>query len=178
MRDDAMECDLCCAAIFCPCAVLNSNVKMMQTRTYHPPCDFQCTKPCSILTCLSMASHALYFIGRMTGVDPPGSYFPFPAIVYKSHWRMALRLHLGIAGDPFSDCLCHWCCSSCALCQEHIELKKRISGTNNQAPHEAVTAQPYSGGMTRTNAPDGQVMPSAADGQVHGRSTRRRGRNK
>lgn len=170
---EKVECDLCCAAMFCPCAVLNSNVKMMETRTYHPPCDFQCTKPCSIWTCLSMASCAAYFIARMTRVD----YVAFPAkLVYLSYWRLALRIHYGIAGDPFTDCLCHWFCSSCALCQEHIELKKRTRGTNNHA--QVVTAQPYSGGRTQTNAPDGQVMPSAADRQVHGRSARRRGRDK
>ena len=29
-RERPRECDPCCAAVFCPCAVLNSNVKMLE----------------------------------------------------------------------------------------------------------------------------------------------------
>lgn len=159
--DDFVECDLCCAAVFCPCAVLNSNVKMLQTRTYHKPCDFECTKPCGIMACLTVTSGIIQVIARATGV--------FLELVnlgplYSFQWRSALREKYGIAGDPCSDCICHFCCNPCVLCQEHIELRKRNGGTGGLPPHAVVMAQPYAGAWTQTYAPGGQVMPATAYG--------------
>ena len=157
--NDHVECDLCCAAVFCPCAVLNSNVKMLETRTYHKPCEFECNKPCGIMGCLTVTSAIVQTIGHATGV--------FLNLVnlgplYSFQWRSTLREQYGIAGDPCSDCVCHFCCNSCVLCQEHIELRKRNGGTSGLPPHAVVMAQPYAGAWTQTHAPGGQVMPATA----------------
>ena len=159
--NDHVECDLCCAAVFCPCAVLNSNVKMLETRTYHKPCEFECNKPCGIMACLTVTSAIVQSIGHATGV--------FLNLVnlgplYSFQWRSTLREQYGIAGDPCSDCVCHYCCNSCVLCQEHIELRKRNGGTSGLPPHAVVMAQPYAGAWTQTHAPGGQVMPATAYG--------------
>ena len=159
--DEKVECDLCCAAIFCPCAVLNSNVKMMQTRTYHPPCEFECTKPCSIMACLTVASAVIRVVGWETGI-----FLDLLNLgpLYSFQWRSALREKYGINGDPCSDCICHWCCNPCVLCQEHIELRKRNGGPTGLPPHAIVMAQPYAGGWTQGYAPGQQAMPAASYG--------------
>ena len=166
---EKVERDLCCAAIFCPCAVLNSNVKMMQTRTYHHPCEFECTKPCSIMACLSVTSLVIFsWIGWTTGI--PLDTLNVGAL-YSFQWRSALREKYGINGDPGSDCICHCCCNSCVLCQEHIELRKRNGGHHGLPSHAVVMAQPYAGDWTQGYAPGQQVMPAAAyapTGEGHG----------
>ncbi|KAK7822385.1 cell number regulator 10 [Quercus suber] len=47
------------------------------------------------------------------------------------HWvlswiyRRKLRAKFGLPAEPCGDCCVHFCCESCALCQEHAELKNR-----------------------------------------------------
>ena len=168
-QTEKVECDLCCAAIFCPCAVLNSNVKMMQTRTYHPPCEFECTKPCSIMACLTVASAVIRVVGQSTGI-----FLDLLNLgpLYSFQWRSALREKYGINGDPCSDCICHWCCNPCVLCQEHIELRKRNGGPTGLPPHAIVMAQPYAGGWTQGYAPGQQAMPAAGVRRPAGRRPR------
>ncbi|XP_059446729.1 cell number regulator 7-like [Corylus avellana] len=38
-------------------------------------------------------------------------------------YREKLRSKYGLPDEPCCDCCVHFCCESCALCQEHAELK-------------------------------------------------------
>ncbi|OMO95395.1 hypothetical protein COLO4_15923 [Corchorus olitorius] len=40
-------------------------------------------------------------------------------------YREKLRAKFGLPAEPCNDCCVHFCCESCALCQEHAELKNR-----------------------------------------------------
>ncbi|XP_062166037.1 cell number regulator 7-like [Alnus glutinosa] len=40
-------------------------------------------------------------------------------------YREKLRSKYGLPDEPCCDCCVHFCCDSCALCQEHAELKHR-----------------------------------------------------
>ncbi|XP_061370793.1 protein PLANT CADMIUM RESISTANCE 7-like [Gastrolobium bilobum] len=45
--------------------------------------------------------------------------------LYSCLYREKLRAKFGLPAEPCSDCCVHFCCESCALCQEHAELKAR-----------------------------------------------------
>ncbi|MBA0559109.1 hypothetical protein Golob_016089 [Gossypium lobatum] len=42
-----------------------------------------------------------------------------------NHLKEKLRAKFGLPAEPCHDCCVHFCCESCALCQEHAELKAR-----------------------------------------------------
>ncbi|KAL5542306.1 hypothetical protein UlMin_010016 [Ulmus minor] len=45
--------------------------------------------------------------------------------LYSCFYREKLRSKYGLPAEPCCDCCVHFCCESCALCQEHAELKSR-----------------------------------------------------
>ncbi|KAF8024636.1 hypothetical protein BT93_F1723 [Corymbia citriodora subsp. variegata] len=45
------------------------------------------------------------------------------ACLYTCSYRTKLRGLHSLQEDPCADCLVHWCCIYCALCQEYRELK-------------------------------------------------------
>ncbi|XP_048136582.1 protein PLANT CADMIUM RESISTANCE 3-like [Rhodamnia argentea] len=45
--------------------------------------------------------------------------------LYTCTYREKLRYAHSLQEDPCADCLVHWCCFRCALCQEYRELKNR-----------------------------------------------------
>ncbi|KAF9608169.1 hypothetical protein IFM89_007555 [Coptis chinensis] len=45
--------------------------------------------------------------------------------LYSCTYRNKLRSKYDLPAEPCHDCCVHWCCDSCALCQEHAELKSR-----------------------------------------------------
>ncbi|KAF3974860.1 hypothetical protein ACB098_02G165000 [Castanea mollissima] len=75
--------------------------------------------------------------------------------LYSCFYRSRLRGQYDLAEDPCVDCLVHFCCETCALCQEYRELRSRgfDMGIGWQANMErqsrGVTLPPVVGGMTR-----------------------------
>ncbi|XP_021714295.1 protein PLANT CADMIUM RESISTANCE 2-like [Chenopodium quinoa] len=47
------------------------------------------------------------------------------ACLYSCFYRSRLRGQYGLEESPSADCLVHFCCEPCALCQEYRELKNR-----------------------------------------------------
>ncbi|KAK4266178.1 hypothetical protein QN277_027138 [Acacia crassicarpa] len=45
--------------------------------------------------------------------------------LYSCMYREKVRSKYGLPAEPCCDCCVHFCCESCALCQEHAELKAR-----------------------------------------------------
>jgi Cys-rich protein (TIGR01571 family) len=45
--------------------------------------------------------------------------------LYSCCYRAKIRTQYGLKEKPCADCCVHWCCGSCALCQEYRELKAR-----------------------------------------------------
>ena len=120
-------CDLCFAAMFCPCFLVGANAKMLTTGYVTGPCcedgGFG-SNPCVLSGCLAcLQCVAQTFISSALGSG--ASWFqllPF----YSCHWRKAVREKLDIDGHPCMDFACHYFCMPCALCQEHVELKRQI----------------------------------------------------
>ena len=53
------------------------------------------------------------------------AYFTGCACIYSCFYRTKLRQQYMLPESPCGDCLVHFCCDSCALCQEYRELKNR-----------------------------------------------------
>ncbi|XP_022856318.1 protein PLANT CADMIUM RESISTANCE 2-like [Olea europaea var. sylvestris] len=45
--------------------------------------------------------------------------------IYSRFYRSRMGKQYMLSGDPCADCLVHFCCENCALCQEYRELKNR-----------------------------------------------------
>ncbi|XVF85416.1 hypothetical protein PTKIN_Ptkin17bG0116400 [Pterospermum kingtungense] len=89
----------CCITCWCPCITFGQIAEIIdQGRT-----------PCGV-------SGALY--GLLCG-------FTGCACIYSCFYRSRLRNQYSLEESPCADCCVHFCCESCALCQEYRELKTR-----------------------------------------------------
>ena len=62
------------------------------------------------------ASGALYaLVSAVTGCG----------CIYACFYRKRLRIQYALPESPCADCLVHFCCEGCALCQEYRELRSR-----------------------------------------------------
>lgn len=71
-----------------------------------------------VVTCIAAcaASGAMYkLISILTGCG----------CLYSCFYRSKLRQQYTLEEKPCGDCLVHWCCEPCALCEEYRELKSR-----------------------------------------------------
>ncbi|KAI8023505.1 Protein PLANT CADMIUM RESISTANCE 2 [Camellia lanceoleosa] len=50
---------------------------------------------------------------------------PICAPLYSCGYRSKLRNQHSLESSPCNDCLVHFCCENCALCQEYRELQNR-----------------------------------------------------
>ncbi|KAI4347168.1 hypothetical protein L6164_008004 [Bauhinia variegata] len=88
----------CCMAFCCPCITFGRNAEIIEGgRT----------------TCC--ASGLIFFCLAQIGC----------AWIYSCTYRSKLRGLYSLPASPCSDCCVHFCCATCALCQEHRELKNR-----------------------------------------------------
>ncbi|XP_012572551.1 protein PLANT CADMIUM RESISTANCE 7-like isoform X2 [Cicer arietinum] len=79
------------------------------------------------------------------------------ACLYSCYYRSKLRAQYDLPEAPCMDCLVHFCCETCALCQEYRELKNRGFDlsigweANMERQRQAVTVAPpiISPAMTR-----------------------------
>ncbi|KAI3453153.1 hypothetical protein Pfo_009816 [Paulownia fortunei] len=76
--------------------------------------------------------------------------------IYSCFYRSKMRTQYLLVGSPCADCLVHFCCESCALCQEYRELKHRGFDMylgwhgNVERKNQGVTMAPsIQGGMSR-----------------------------
>ncbi|XP_078181715.1 cell number regulator 10-like [Carex rostrata] len=81
-------------------------------------------------------------------------YFTGCQCIYSCTYRSKLRAQYSLVEDPCNDCLVHWCCQTCALCQEYRELQNRgfdmklgWQGNIARQPAVAMTAPPVQRGM-------------------------------
>ncbi|KAM6540737.1 hypothetical protein CsatB_005184 [Cannabis sativa] len=91
--DDPANCMVTC---FCPCITFGQIAEIVD-------------KGSSTCGCRG----AIYGLVNMTGL----------ACLYSCIYRSRLRGQYGLEEAPCVDCLVHFCCETCALCQEYRELK-------------------------------------------------------
>ncbi|KAH7839401.1 hypothetical protein Vadar_003687 [Vaccinium darrowii] len=83
-------------------------------------------------------------------------YLTGHACVYSCFYRSKLRQQYTLHESPCADCCVHFCCETCALCQEYRELKNRgfdmsigWEGNVEKQRREMAKAPMPQGGMTR-----------------------------
>ncbi|GLT36095.1 hypothetical protein SLA2020_104980 [Shorea laevis] len=89
----------CCITCWCPCVTFGQIAEIVDRGS---------------TSCV--ASGALYaLIAWFTGC----------ACIYSCFYRSRMRKQYTLQESPCADCLTHFCCERCALCQEYRELKGR-----------------------------------------------------
>ncbi|KAJ6803872.1 cell number regulator 2-like [Iris pallida] len=122
------DCGNCCITWCCPCVTFGQIAEIVDRGS----------TSCG-------ASGALYaLVAVFTGCQ----------CLYSCAYRSKLRQQYSLEESPCNDCLVHWCCGSCALCQEYRELKGRgfdmsIGWHANMERRAAVAPPAVQGGMTR-----------------------------
>ncbi|CAN6478784.1 unnamed protein product [Victoria cruziana] len=71
------------------------------------------------------------------------------ACLYSYPYRTRLRGQFQLAEAPMGDCFLHCCCTLCALCQEHRELKNRWQGDKGRSNHGANVPPPVQPDMRK-----------------------------
>ncbi|KAL3830754.1 hypothetical protein ACJIZ3_019556 [Penstemon smallii] len=120
----------CCMTCWCPCITFGRVAEIVDRGS----------TSCG-------ASGALYtLIAWVTGC----------ACIYSCLYREKMRKQYMLQGDTCNDCLLHFFCESCALCQEHRELQNRGFDMalgwhgNVERQNQGVTMPPFvQGGMNR-----------------------------
>ncbi|KAG6501782.1 hypothetical protein ZIOFF_041666 [Zingiber officinale] len=115
--------------LFCPCVLFGRNVERLRE-------DTPWTSPCMC--------HALCVEGGLAlavatavfhGIDPSTSFLIGEGLVftwwmcgiYTGIFRQSLQKKYHLKNSPCDPCMVHCCMHWCAICQEHREMKGRLS---------------------------------------------------
>ncbi|KAJ4710031.1 putative Plant cadmium resistance 2 [Melia azedarach] len=93
------DCSICCLTCWCPCITFGRIAEIVDKGS----------SSCGVYG-------ALYFVlSLVTGCG----------CLYSCCYRSKMRQQFMLKKSPCGDCLVHFCCESCALCQEYRELQSR-----------------------------------------------------
>ncbi|XP_010068703.2 protein PLANT CADMIUM RESISTANCE 2 isoform X2 [Eucalyptus grandis] len=125
----------CCITFWCPCITFGQISEILDKGAT------SCCANCATFTLIHL----------LTSVA-----FAYPCTCFYSYpYRARLRREFELKEYPCNDCLVHFCCMSCALCQEYRELKSRgfnveKGWAGNASQHGEVAMAPkVEGGMRR-----------------------------
>ncbi|CAA7399737.1 unnamed protein product [Spirodela intermedia] len=125
----AEDTDSCWTGLFCPCVLFGRNVERMKE-------DVPWTGPC--------VCHAIFVEGGMAlaavtalihGIDPGTSFLIGEGLlftwwmcgIYTGLFRQSLQKKYHLKNSPCDPCMVHCCLHWCAICQEHREMRGRLS---------------------------------------------------
>ncbi|KAK9048354.1 hypothetical protein SSX86_032683 [Deinandra increscens subsp. villosa] len=143
--DCAEDRESCRTGLFCPCVLFGRNYEASRD-------DYaSATVPCVLHAVfveggLAVAATVAAFNGL---IDPMASYYLCEGLLfswwlcgaYTSIVRLMLHNKYHLENEPCDPCLVHCCLHWCALCQEHREMKARLSD-NFVMPMTLVNAPP------------------------------------
>ncbi|KAL9254282.1 Cell number regulator 6-like protein [Drosera capensis] len=139
--------------LFCPCVLFGRNVERMRDD------DMPWTTPCIChAVCVEGGIALAAATAVFHGIDPRTSFLVFEGLVF-AWWmcgiytglvRQSLQRKYHLKNSPCDPCLVHCCMHWCALCQEHREMKSRLSD-------DAISP------MTVVNPPPVQQMTTSQD---------------
>ncbi|KAL1565192.1 Cell number regulator 6 [Salvia divinorum] len=151
----AEDAESCKTGLFCPCVLFGRNVEQLrEDTTWTGPCI------CHAIfieggIAFAAATAALHgFIDpRTTFLIGEGLFFGWWMCgIYTGLVRHSLQKKYHLKNSPCDPCLVHYCMHCCALCQEHREMKSRLS---------EYSVEP----MTMVNPPPVQEMNAADEGR-------------
>ncbi|CAN6727859.1 unnamed protein product [Malus baccata var. baccata] len=105
LLDCFSDCSVCCLGFWCPCVVAGRVAEIVSKG--ETSC---CSHGCSYV--------AINFVSNFVLGIPCGFCITF-------RFRTKLREQYMLEEKPCNDCCVHFCCTSCALCQEYRELQNR-----------------------------------------------------
>ncbi|XP_058104421.1 cell number regulator 6-like isoform X2 [Magnolia sinica] len=126
----AEDTDSCWTGLFCPCVLFGRNVENLRE-------DIEWTKPC--------ICHAIFVEGGLAlaaatalmvhGIEPRTTFLIGEGLVfawwmcgiYTGLFRQSLQKKYHLKNSPCDPCMVHCCMHWCAICQEHREMKGRLS---------------------------------------------------
>ncbi|VFQ80544.1 unnamed protein product [Cuscuta campestris] len=157
--------DSCWTGLFCPCVLFGRNVEQLRDDT---PWSRACICHAVFVEggiALAVATAALNGIV----LDPRQAFLICEGLVfswwvcgiYTGLFRQSLQKKYHLKNSPCDPCAVHCCMHWCALCQEHREMKGRLSDDNAITPMTIVNPPPVQY-MTRTSDDAG------GDGGGHG----------
>lgn len=142
--------DSCRTGLFCPCVLFGRNLESIKE-------DISWREPCVLHAICVEGGIALAAATAMFhGVDPRTSFLIGEGLlfgwwmcgIYTGIFRQSLQKKYHLKNSPCDPCMTHCCLHWCANCQEHREMKARLS-ENTVTP------------MTVVNPPAVQEMSSA-----------------
>ncbi|KAK1304777.1 Cell number regulator 6 [Acorus calamus] len=119
----------CWTGLFCPCVLFGRNVERLRDDvTWTGPC--MCHAICVEGGIALAAATAMFH-----GVDPQTSFLIGEGLffawwmcgIYTGLFRQSLQKKYHLKNSPCDPCMVHCCMHWCALCQEHREMKGRLS---------------------------------------------------
>lgn len=125
----AEDTDSCWTGLFCPCVLFGRNVENLRD-------DLPWNRAC--------VCHAIFVEGGMAlagatalfhGIDPGTSFLIAEGLlftwwmcgIYTGLLRQSLQKKYHLKNSPCDPCLVHCCLHWCAICQEHREMKGRLT---------------------------------------------------
>ncbi|KAK6155877.1 hypothetical protein DH2020_010125 [Rehmannia glutinosa] len=126
----AQDAESCRTGLFCPCVLFGRNVEQLREDTpWTGPCIFHAIFVEGGLA-FAAATAALHGIidPRTTCLICEGLFFSWWMCgIYTGLVRQSLQKKYHLKNSPCDPCMVHCCMHWCALCQEHRELKGRLS---------------------------------------------------
>ncbi|XP_077235404.1 PLAC8 family protein [Tasmannia lanceolata] len=125
----AEDTDSCWTGILCPCVLFGRNVETLKG-------DIEWTKPCIChAICVEGGIALAAATALFHGIDPSTSFLIGESLlfawwmcgVYTGLFRQSLQKKYHLKNSPCDPCMVHCCLHWCALCQEHREMKGRLS---------------------------------------------------
>ncbi|KAG6780909.1 hypothetical protein POTOM_013788 [Populus tomentosa] len=150
----AEDTESCWTGLFCPCVLFGRNIESLRDDTpWTTPCV--CHAVCVEGGIALAAATAVFH-----GIDPSTSFLICEGLlfawwmcgIYTGLVRQSLQKKYHLKNSPCDPCMVHCCMHWCALCQEHREMKGRLSD-NFVMP------------MTIVNPPPVQEMSATTENQ-------------
>ncbi|XP_026380905.1 protein PLANT CADMIUM RESISTANCE 2-like [Papaver somniferum] len=92
------DCSSCCLTCWCPCITFGRTSEILDRGSSSCGCNGTMYTLIAVLGC---------------------------TWIYSCQYRAKFRKTYNLEGNCCTDCLTHFCCQSCALCQEYRELKNK-----------------------------------------------------
>ncbi|XP_052193373.1 cell number regulator 6 [Diospyros lotus] len=161
----AEDTDSCWTGLLLPCVLFGRNVETLSD-------DFSQRAACvGHVICVEGGITLAALTSVFNGIDPQTTCLIYEGLffawwmcgIYTSMARQTLQRKYHLKDSPCDPCMVHCCLHWCALCQEHREMKGRL--TDNTAPQETITNPPP---VQEMNAGQDKQSPSSpAEGAGH-----------
>ncbi|KAJ4775168.1 Cell number regulator 6 [Rhynchospora pubera] len=125
----AEDSESCWTGLFCPCVLFGRNIEALNE-------DVHWKQPCMChAICIEGGIALAVATAALHGIDPRTSFLIGEGLlfgwwmcgIYTGLHRQSLQKKYHLKNAPYDPCAVHCCLHWCAICQEHREMKGRLS---------------------------------------------------